>query len=122
MSSWTIPNLAVSENIKNRYSGESRNFFRRKANPRFSPLHPSHSCEGRNLHAEGGNCTITRRYAAAEIPAFAGMGRVVYFGTGAEIQSTAIPGESRNLIRRKANRLRFRAKKIPAFAGMAVFN
>ncbi len=37
---------------------------------------PSHSCEGRNLHAEGGNCTISHRYAAAEIPAFAGMGRV----------------------------------------------
>ncbi|MGI9298746.1 MAG: hypothetical protein ACR2QC_12735 [Gammaproteobacteria bacterium] len=31
-------------------------------------------------------------------------------------------GESRNLIRRKANRLRFRAKEIPAFAGMAYFN
>ncbi|MGI9298323.1 MAG: hypothetical protein ACR2QC_10555 [Gammaproteobacteria bacterium] len=37
--------------------------------------HPSHSCEGRNLIAVGGNCTITRRFAAAEIPAFAGMGR-----------------------------------------------
>ncbi|MGI9298530.1 MAG: hypothetical protein ACR2QC_11635, partial [Gammaproteobacteria bacterium] len=51
-----------------------------KANPQFSPLpqshfpHPSHSCEGRNLYVEGGNCTITRRYSAAEIPAFAGMG------------------------------------------------
>ncbi|MGI9296290.1 MAG: hypothetical protein ACR2QC_00135, partial [Gammaproteobacteria bacterium] len=36
---------------------------------------PSHSCEGRNLYAEGGNCTISRRFAAAEIPAFAGMGQ-----------------------------------------------
>ncbi|MGI9296469.1 MAG: hypothetical protein ACR2QC_01055, partial [Gammaproteobacteria bacterium] len=26
---------------------------------------PSHSCEGRNLYAEGGNCTISRRFAAA---------------------------------------------------------
>ncbi|MGI9298016.1 MAG: hypothetical protein ACR2QC_08970 [Gammaproteobacteria bacterium] len=41
----------------------------------FRLNHPSHSCEGRNLYAEGGNCTITRRFAAAEIPAFAGMGR-----------------------------------------------
>ncbi|MGI9296890.1 MAG: hypothetical protein ACR2QC_03215 [Gammaproteobacteria bacterium] len=47
---------------------------------RISPLRPaifasppSHSCEGRNLYAEGGNCTISRRFAAAEIPAFAGM-------------------------------------------------
>ncbi|MGI9297233.1 MAG: hypothetical protein ACR2QC_04955 [Gammaproteobacteria bacterium] len=40
---------------------------------RFNP--PSHSCEGRNLLAEGGNCTISRRFAAAEIPTFAGMGR-----------------------------------------------
>ncbi|MGI9297166.1 MAG: hypothetical protein ACR2QC_04620 [Gammaproteobacteria bacterium] len=42
----TIPNLAVSENIKNRHSGESRNLL------------PSHSCEGRNLYAEGGNCKL----------------------------------------------------------------
>ncbi|MGI9296948.1 MAG: hypothetical protein ACR2QC_03515 [Gammaproteobacteria bacterium] len=44
--------------------------------------HPSHSCEGRNLRAERRKLsskaykrTITRRFAAAEIPAFAGMGR-----------------------------------------------
>ncbi|MGI9298099.1 MAG: hypothetical protein ACR2QC_09395 [Gammaproteobacteria bacterium] len=47
---------------------------------------PSHSCEGRNLYAEGGNCTISRRFAAAEIPTFAGRGR----GVNAEI-SGAIP-------------------------------
>ncbi|MGI9297353.1 MAG: hypothetical protein ACR2QC_05565 [Gammaproteobacteria bacterium] len=42
----------------------------------FPPRSPSHSCESRNLRAEGANCkgcTITRRFAAAEIPAFAGM-------------------------------------------------
>ncbi|MGI9298504.1 MAG: hypothetical protein ACR2QC_11505 [Gammaproteobacteria bacterium] len=46
----------------------------------FRLNHPSHSCEGRNFIAEGGNCRrrrllISRRFAAAEIPAFAGMGR-----------------------------------------------
>ncbi|MGI9296647.1 MAG: hypothetical protein ACR2QC_01955 [Gammaproteobacteria bacterium] len=49
-----------------------------------SKVHPpSHSCEGRNLRAERRKLspkaykrTITRRFAAAEIPAFAGMGRV----------------------------------------------
>ncbi|MGI9296322.1 MAG: hypothetical protein ACR2QC_00310 [Gammaproteobacteria bacterium] len=48
-----------------------------------SHLHlPFHSCESRNLRAErrklspkAYKCTITRRYVAAEIPAFAGMGR-----------------------------------------------
>ncbi|MGI9298037.1 MAG: hypothetical protein ACR2QC_09075 [Gammaproteobacteria bacterium] len=42
-----------------------------------------HSCESRNLRAErrklspkAYKCTISRRFAAAEIPAFAGMGRV----------------------------------------------
>ncbi|MGI9297468.1 MAG: hypothetical protein ACR2QC_06165 [Gammaproteobacteria bacterium] len=39
-----------------------------------------HSCEGRNLRAEGGNCTITRRFVAAEIPAFAGMAIFVFGG------------------------------------------
>ncbi|MGI9296917.1 MAG: hypothetical protein ACR2QC_03355 [Gammaproteobacteria bacterium] len=50
--------------------------FRRK--PEFH----SHSCEGRNFLAERRKLspkaykrTITRRFAAAEIPAFAGMGR-----------------------------------------------
>ncbi|MGI9298096.1 MAG: hypothetical protein ACR2QC_09380 [Gammaproteobacteria bacterium] len=46
-----------------------------------SKVHPSsHSCESRNLRAErrklspkAYKCTITRRFAAAEIPAFAGM-------------------------------------------------
>ncbi|MGI9298244.1 MAG: hypothetical protein ACR2QC_10140 [Gammaproteobacteria bacterium] len=54
--------------------------FRRKPESHSSEsrnLLPSHSCEGRNLYAEGGNCTISRRFAAAEIPAFAGMGRGV---------------------------------------------
>ncbi|MGI9297566.1 MAG: hypothetical protein ACR2QC_06685 [Gammaproteobacteria bacterium] len=51
---------------------KARNF---PPSPFFHSYPSSHSCEGRNLHAEGGNCTITRRYAAAEIPAFAGMGR-----------------------------------------------
>ncbi|MGI9298337.1 MAG: hypothetical protein ACR2QC_10630 [Gammaproteobacteria bacterium] len=59
----------------------------------FHINHPSHSCEGRNLRAEGANCkesTITRRFETAEIPAFAGMGQ-----------------RGRN--------------EIPAFAGMAYF-
>ncbi|MGI9296274.1 MAG: hypothetical protein ACR2QC_00055 [Gammaproteobacteria bacterium] len=46
---------------------------------------PSHSREGRNLRAEGANCkrgTITRRFAAAEIPAFAGMERGIGMGRG----------------------------------------
>ncbi|MGI9296586.1 MAG: hypothetical protein ACR2QC_01645 [Gammaproteobacteria bacterium] len=67
-----IPNLAVSENIKNTIpakAGISLFTLIFRINP------PPHSCEGRNLYAEGGNCTITRRYAAAEIPAFAGMGQ-----------------------------------------------
>ncbi|MGI9298303.1 MAG: hypothetical protein ACR2QC_10445 [Gammaproteobacteria bacterium] len=48
----------------------------------FRLNHPSHSCEGRNLRAERRKLspkaykrTITRRFAAAEIPAFAGMRR-----------------------------------------------
>ncbi|MGI9297161.1 MAG: hypothetical protein ACR2QC_04595 [Gammaproteobacteria bacterium] len=75
---------------------------------------PFHSCEGRNLHAEGGNCTITRRFAAAEIPAFAGMGlkrfrlspewrhflvlRTIPNSTVSENIKNRHSGESRNLI------------------------
>ncbi|MGI9297310.1 MAG: hypothetical protein ACR2QC_05345 [Gammaproteobacteria bacterium] len=49
----------------------------------------SHSGESRNLYAEGGNCTITRRFAAAEIPAFAGMGRGWEWNSGRSRNSPA---------------------------------
>ncbi|MGI9298417.1 MAG: hypothetical protein ACR2QC_11065 [Gammaproteobacteria bacterium] len=69
--------------------------------------HPSHSCEGRNLRAERRKLspkafTISRRFAAAEIPAFAGMGRV----GEARIAEIAVSPS---------------AKEIPAFAGMVYF-
>ncbi|MGI9297336.1 MAG: hypothetical protein ACR2QC_05480, partial [Gammaproteobacteria bacterium] len=54
--------------------------------------HPSHSCEGRNLYAEGGNCTISRRFAVAEIPAFAGMGRAGENGTAGGRSKNGIKG------------------------------
>ncbi|MGI9297388.1 MAG: hypothetical protein ACR2QC_05740 [Gammaproteobacteria bacterium] len=69
---------------------------------------PSHSCESRNLRAMGANCkrrTITRRFAAAEIPAFAGMGRVV----GMKLKGSG-------------GKFCAYGAEIPAFAGMVYFN
>ncbi|MGI9296362.1 MAG: hypothetical protein ACR2QC_00510, partial [Gammaproteobacteria bacterium] len=68
----TMPNPAVPENIKYTIPAKAGISLFTLI---FRFNHPSHSCEGRNLRAEGGNCTISRRFVAAEIPPFAGMGR-----------------------------------------------
>ncbi|MGI9298179.1 MAG: hypothetical protein ACR2QC_09815 [Gammaproteobacteria bacterium] len=57
---------------------EGEFFAESSLNMPFPRSPPSHSCEGRNLHAEGGNCTISRRFAAAEIPAIRRNGTVSF--------------------------------------------
>ncbi|MGI9296377.1 MAG: hypothetical protein ACR2QC_00585 [Gammaproteobacteria bacterium] len=116
----TMLNLAVSENIKNPPFRRKPESPSPKANPPFPPLpqshfpHPSHSCEGRNLHRRkaAGNCTfvrLRRQFApfGAEIPAFAGMGRggVLWNkGENPKCRHSAVCASR---------------KEIPAFAGMA---
>ncbi|MGI9296709.1 MAG: hypothetical protein ACR2QC_02275, partial [Gammaproteobacteria bacterium] len=82
----------------------------------FRLNHPFHSCEGRNLYAEGGNCTISRRFAAAEIPTFAGMGRslsLAFAETGRSLSfdfAGTTARKTANLFRRVFVRVHFAAE------------
>ncbi|MGI9296976.1 MAG: hypothetical protein ACR2QC_03660 [Gammaproteobacteria bacterium] len=88
------------------------------ASRRFPSSHshpPSHSCEGRNLLAERRKLspkaykrTITRRFATAEIPAFAGMG---LWGRA------DFRGESARFRRRRP---KYTLAAIPAKAGISI--
>ncbi len=118
-----------------------RGFFRRCENKRPSHFRPpSHSCEGRNLHAEGANCKGVQLPAALRRRRFrlspewkrdSGFRRNGgFFLFLRTIPNLAVSenikihhsGESRNLIRRKANPpFALARKEIPAFVGMEFF-